>query len=452
MPFLVLIFLILMVVVGYFAQLNPERVTFLVTRDQSYDISLTALILFSVAAGGLLVMITSGVRQTKALYLNWTYRKQQKKITQVEDTHKAGVNAFLSKRYKEAIEKFEKVLTMNPNHVNTLLRLGEIYRSQKKYPEAIQLHRRAKMADNQNTEVLLQLACDLEAARAKDEAVLVLKEIVHRDESNLTALIHLRDIYVRLSSWEEAHAIQEKIVKLPLSDEMRAAEQATLMGIKFEKGIVLLGRNQTDPARKAFKSAIKMNKHFLPAYVSLGEVYVKEGRIAPAMTFFEKGYEITQNLILLHRLEELCLELGQPDRILQAYQKALSKNPTSMALKFYLGKLYYRLEMVDEASDLLYEIEGQVHHFPDLHKILGNLYLRRGEFRQAAEAFRKGLDLKTAVVVPYYCSLCDYQTTRWSGRCAKCGQWNSYETTPLITDKEQKREIVPVSLSSLQDY
>lgn len=439
MRFLILLFLILIAIIGYFSQLNPDRIAFFVTPNKAVELSLTALILFSIAVGGMLVMIAVGVRQTRALYFNWTYRRRQKKEASSEKFYKEGVNAFLAKRYKDAVALFQKVLDINPNHVNTLLRLGKIYQSEKNIHEAIRLHRKARLADDQSTEVLFGLAQNLDAAHQSDEAVGILKEMITLDETNLTALMRLREIYMRLSRWEDAHFIGEKILKLPLSDENREREQTAFLGIKFEKGMISLKQNQIEPARRSFKSAIKMNKNFLPAYIGLGETYVKASRMESALTLFEKGYDMTKNLILLHRLEALCLEMGQPDRILQAYQKALAKDPRHIALKFYLGKLYYRLEMIDEAFDLLSEIEGQVEYFPDLHKILGNLYFRRGDYFLAAERFRKGLALKTVVIVPYYCPLCDYHSPIWSGRCARCSQWGSYEAIPLMIQKGQKR-------------
>jgi lipopolysaccharide biosynthesis regulator YciM len=396
-------------------------------------------------------MIASGVRQTRALYLNWTYRKRQKKEEQMENAYKEGVNAALAQRTRQAISQFQKVLAIQPNHLNALLRLGEMHRAEKNLPEAIRLHRQARLSDDKNLEALLQLAKDFEAAGQWEEALASLTEMVNRDETHFVGLTAQRDIYVRLSRWEAAHAISEKILKLSLSEEMRQAEQALFLGIKCERGTYLLEQHQTEAARRSFKSAIKIDKKFLPAYWGLVTAYLKEARIESAMTLLEKGYDITQNLILLHRLEELCLEQGQPDRILQAYQKVLARSPDNLVLKFFLGKLYYRLEMVDEAFDLLSEVEESVSYFPDLYKILGNLYLRRGESLWAAEAFSKALRLKNVVMVPYSCLQCDYQTTCWSGRCVRCGQWNSYDATPVMVEKEQKKErgAEEVSLSPL---
>ena len=448
MRFVIFLFLVLIAIIGYFSQLNPNRVVFFLTPNKSIDLSLTALILFSISIGGLLVMIVVGVRQTRALYLNWTYRRREKKEASLEKFYKEGVNAFLAKRHKDAISLFQKVLDVNPNHVKTLIHLGKIHQFEKNLHEAIRLYRKARLADDQNMEVLLGLSKNLSMAHQSDEAIAILKEIIGIDDTNLTALVRLREIYIGLIRWEDAHFVQEKIVKLSPADEHRQKEQVMLLGIKFEKGMASLKQNQIESARQSFKSAIKINKGFLPCYIGLGEIYIKAERMESALTLFEKGYDMIKNIILLHHLETLCLEMGRPDRILHAYQKALAKDPNHIALKFYLGKLYYRLEMIDEAFDLLSEIEGQVEYFPDLHKILGNLYLRRGDSFMAAETFRKGLEsqgssrLKTAVIVPYYCPLCDYHTPTWQGRCARCGQWNSYEAIPFMVQKEQNKSSV----------
>jgi lipopolysaccharide biosynthesis regulator YciM len=113
----------------------------------------------------------------------------------------------------------------------------------------------------------------------------------------------------------------------------------------------------------------------------------------------------------------------------------MARDPGNPVLQFYLGKLYYRLEMIDEAMELLSTIDTSNTRFPDLHKLLGNLYLRRGDKQAAVEEFKKALDLRKRVLVPYYCPQCDYHTTEWSGRCPRCEQWNTFLASPIITPR-----------------
>jgi tetratricopeptide (TPR) repeat protein len=242
-----------------------------------------------------------------------------------------------------------------------------------------------------------------------------------------------------LERWEEAHDLQEGILRLTLSEKEAKEELTLLLGLKYELGQHVTERGMTDKARRYFKEAIKLDRNFLPAYVGLGMAQVREGRMKDAGELWEKAYWITSNVILLHRLEDLYLEMGEPEKILRIYHEALIRDPKNQILKFYLGKLYYRLEMVDDAFEALSGIDPTDPKFPDLHKILGNLYIRKGDLTAAVEEFKKSLNLRKRVLVPYYCPVCDYHTNEWSGRCARCGRWNTYEASPIMGEQSSSK-------------
>lgn len=424
-----------MAAAGYFATLNTGSVVFHVARETSFDLSITALILFSTALGGVLVIASFGLREIKNLFMNWKETRRKKRNAQVEAYYTDGVNAYLAKRYRDAASLFKKILSINPNHYNTLLRLGKIHRIERNFNEAIRLHRKARNQDDQNVGVLLALSHDLEDAERFEEAMQFLNEVIELDNTNLTALARLRDLSMRLRQWEEAHALQEKILKLHLSDEDKKGEQSTLLGIKYECGKQLLKKGDASAARRYFKSAIKQDKTFIPAHIGLGDTHFSEEKTKVAAALLEKSYEMTGDLILLLRLEDFFIETGEPERILKIYHEAIKKNRHDIVLKFYLGKLYYRLEMIDDAFDTLTDLESQVESFPDLYKIIGNIHVRRGDLAFAIEAFKKGLKLKNQVMVPFYCPRCDFHTMEWSGRCGRCRQWNTYVATPILVDK-----------------
>ena len=87
---------------------------------------------------------------------------------------------------------------------------------------------------------------------------------------------------------------------------------------------------------------MKRDKAFLPAYIGLSEILIHEGKTKNAAEILEKVYGRTGNIILLHRLKELYLEMGEPSEIIRVYQEAAQRHPQDPALKFYLGKLYHR--------------------------------------------------------------------------------------------------------------
>ncbi len=439
MRFFVFLLLILFGIIGYLAILNQGKVTLFLPREVVWDVPIVAFLFFSMAFGGLIVILGVGIRETKNLFSNWRFSRHQKKEERVQELYAEAVNALLAKRYRDSLTLFQKILGLNPNHVNSLLRLGNIHRIEKNYAEAIRLHRKAKNLDEKNREILLALGRDYELSERHEEAIQCLRDVLKLDGGNLTALFYLRDLLVRLERWEEAHDFQEKIMNCSLKESETKRERNMFLGIKHELGRFYTKDGQGEKGRKFFKGAIKMDPSFLPPTIGLAELLLKEKKDQEAAELLEKSFQSTGNIILLHRLEKLYLDLNSPERIIRIYQDAVQRDPNNKILRFYMGKLYYRLEMVDDSFDILAELESADERFPDLHKILGNLYVRRGQLDMAVEEFKKALNLRKMVVIPYFCPLCDFHTADWAGRCQRCGEWNSYIATPILNQRKKEQ-------------
>jgi lipopolysaccharide biosynthesis regulator YciM len=152
-----------------------------------------------------------------------------------------------------------------------------------------------------------------------------------------------------------------------------------------------------------------------------------EGDSEEAVNLIEKSYENTHATILLARLEDLLISLGEPSRLIRIYKNSISKKPTDPVTKFFLGKLFYRLEMVDDAFETLAGIDTGGVFYPELHQVLGNLYMRKKQPEKAVQEFKKAVDIKLSLRLPYCCTQCGLTADEWSGRCPDCKHWSTYQ-------------------------
>lgn len=432
--FLSLGFVILTVCVAWLVYLNPGHTVLKLAPDLFVDVPTVALVLLSMALGGFLAVVSAGFAEVRHLLSGWRTTKLKKREDRIQDLLQQAVSAKALGRYDEASGLFQKILSLDPSHVGTLLRLGNIYRLQGNVTEAIRLHRKARGLKEKNIDVLLALAKDFEQIGRVEDASQILHEVQRNDGGTTTVQIQLRDLLVKLGRWEEAHSVQERILRGTLSPEELKVEQAWLDGIGYELGRERLEQGDRDRARRQFRAIVKQSPNFIPAQIGLGEISIQEGRPEEAGELWKKAFEAASSFLLLHRLEDLYLDLGEPAKIIRLFQEALERHPENSVLRFYLGKLYYRLEMVDDALDILAVLDAHVEKMPDLHKLLGNLYLRKGNTEGAVEEFKKALNLRKRVLIPYYCPICDYHTDQWSGRCPRCGHWNSFEASPIMKE------------------
>jgi lipopolysaccharide biosynthesis regulator YciM len=424
--FVTILFLALLLMIFALREFNPGTITINLLPSKSYDISKSAFFLISLSVGAGIIFILYLLRDVKRFLRGLRVQREQKKRLRIQELYTKGLNSLLAKRNSEAAGFFQKVLAIDPNHVDTLLRMGISQLREKNPQEAILLHQKAMSLDRNNQEVMFSLAADYEEAKRYDDALKVYQEILAKDSSNLTALIRMRDLYQRLSHWQELYETQRQLLTNPLSPAEQEVEHRKLVGFKYEFGRSLLEAGDMERAKKIFRGVIKLDKDFIPAYLGLGEVFFEENKVKEAAELWEKAYKMTLSLLLLHRLEDLYLRQGEPGKAIELYKQAVTWRPQDISLKFFLGKLFYRLEMVDEAFDILSSVDWGDKEFPDVHKLLGNIYLRRGSLGLAASEFKKALGFKKQIIIPYVCSNCELRTTAWSGRCPNCGKWNTF--------------------------
>ena len=225
-------------------------------------------------------------------------QREQKKRSKIQELYTKGLNALLAKRGPEAITFFQRVLNLDPNHVDTLLRMGITQLRQKNVQEAIRLHLKAWNLESNNQEVMFSLSADYEEAKRFDEAIKMYREILRKDPSNITTLIRLRDLYHRLNQWEELIETQARLLANPLGAQELEVEHRKLIGFKYELGRSQLEAGDLERAKKVFRGVIKLDKDFVPAYLGLGEVYLEEGKQKEAGQLWEKSYKLTSSVLL----------------------------------------------------------------------------------------------------------------------------------------------------------
>ena len=424
----------------YFEALNPEPVVLKVSQDTQYEISKMGLVALAFAAGVAVVVLMVFVEDIRRGLVRWKRRRHEKREARIQTLLAQGHQAVMAMRTREAQEIFQKVLEQDPGNVDALIHLGTLKRRGRHVREATTLHQQAWRLQG-NLEALQALLADYEAAGRWEDALRLLDEALQRDPDNPGVLLKKREILERLGRWEEALEVQETLLKGPLAQEDPEAEQRRAAGYRTEAGYAHLSQGDLERAQRAFKSVLKTRKDFAPAYLGLAEAALREGNPREAQDVLERGFRATHNPILLERLETLCLEEGDPSPAILAYRDALARSPKNPLLALQLAKLYYRLEMIDDAFEILSETDAAGSAAPDWHRLLGQLHLRREAPELAVQEFLQALRWIGEQARPYRCAACGHGASRWTARCSRCGAWDRIQLDPAVPTWEgQHRE------------
>jgi len=422
-----LLIVLALLALAYFATLNMQPITLTLAPRTIYEMPKIALILLSSAVGAAVMLFVFFVRDTKRFIHNRQYQHKQKRDLRVQELYSRALNAILADSEEEARAALEEILKDEPGHLDAILRLGDIAAGNKDYSKAITYYKKAKDIEPQNLEALFSLVRVMEKANRLSDSRMYLDEILDIDPDNLSALSMKRDFLERNDAWDEVIGLQKAIIKAEHDEKDRKRGQAVLLGYKYEQGRYCLESGEYEKAKKAFRTLLRLDKNFVPAYLGLAEVMLRAGQTEEAAGFLEKGFEQTLSLIILARIEDLFLSLGEPARLIKLYKNSLSRSPQNQTLRFFLGKLYYRLEMLDDAFDALLTLDSSGAAYPELHQLLGNIYLRHQQWAKAVEEFKRVIEMKKPFTLPYCCEICGYLSQEWTGRCSNCKSWNSYQ-------------------------
>lgn len=422
-----LIIVVFLVGLAYFATLNKEPVTLTISPKTIYEMPKIVLILLSSAAGIALTLVIFFIRDTKRFIHSRQYQRKQKRDLKVQELYSKALNAILADNEDEARAALEEILKEEPGHLDAILRLGDISAENEDYNRAISYYKKAEEIRPHNLEVLFSLVRVMEKANRVPDARMYLDEILDLDPDNLTALYMKRSFMEKKDEWDEIIYLQKTIIKIEHTEKYREREQKHLLGYKYEQGRYSLENGQYEKAKKTFRTIIRLDRNFIPAYLGLAEVMLREGETEDAISFLERTLEQTFSMIILARIEDLLINLGEPARLIRLYKSALSRSPQNQTLSFFMGKLYYRLEMIDDAFDTLATVDSSGAPYPELHHLLADIYVRRQQWDKAVEEFKKVIDMRKPFRLPYCCDECGYNSQGWTGRCSNCKSWNTYQ-------------------------
>ncbi len=388
------------------------------------------LAILVVSGISMLVPLLFGLlRDLRRMFSGLTARRKVRSQQEAEERYLLGIESRLNGREERALEHFEAVLAIEPNHFQGLMKAGEVLCSMRRYAEAIEYHRRASRAKESDLRPLYALVSDYEESGATENAKAILNRIITQNpKKSLAAYMKFRDILMIEAAWDKAWEIQQRIENL-LREMSRStkSEKKYHLGIRYMLAQRLVEQGREREAIGILRRLARTEPTFVPAHLRLGKALIAIGQPEEAVDVWEQGYQATSHPIFLTSIENYYLHMEQPRRAIEALQSSIVKSKKDIIPRFFLGKLYYRLEMIDEALEQFSKLKGHVTYFPALHYYLAKTMERHGNYRDALRELETVLRQAEVLKVEYACATCSRKFPDWVDHCSRCGEWNSVQ-------------------------
>src|SRR5437867_9346457 len=251
---------------------NQQTLDSTIRLGHGIEVPVWFALLLASAVSMLVPLLFGVLRDLRRMLGDLTARRQARSLQEAEERYLQGIESMLNGREEKALEHFDAVLAIDPNHFEALLKGGEVLRALRRYGEAIEYHRRASRVKEEDLHPLYSLVSDYEESGALENAKGVLNRIIELNpKRSLAASRKYRAICVSEGAWEKAWEIQQRIED-QLSDmgRSRKSEKKYHLGIRY-----MLARNLTDAGKPreavgTLRRLVGMEPAFVPAHLALG--------------------------------------------------------------------------------------------------------------------------------------------------------------------------------------
>ncbi len=422
--------ILILSLLGYLTYLNHEiSTTIFLVKGKPLSTSLPAVIIISFASGALIVFLASLVRDLLQGWKELRTERKAKKRKSLQVEIERGLNSLSKGDLEKAKIHLTNALKIDPENLSIYSQLSEIHASEGHLEAAIEALERALAIDPQNTKMISKKARLYREMGNMKLATELLEQVRTIDPENQTILAELRDLYVQQKRWEEALALQAKVVRAVSKGADASREEGAYVGFKYEyaQSLTTDGSDESlEKALKLCKEVVRQQKEFQPAYLLLGNIYQKQKRWAEAGKILGRGFRVSRNVIFLHHLEDLYLRRDDRKTLLKIYRRILENNPNNPVISFLYSRLCLKLNMPDEAMDELVEISKREKDIPAIHGLMAEVFVHKGQLGKAVREYKKTTELTGSLQLPFFCRSCRRESLEWIARCPSCHQWNTY--------------------------
>ena len=298
------------------------------------------------------------------------------------------------KRYVEALQNAENRLNYN----DAILRLADCYYVDKEYATAISYYQRAIDNNNPNTDyAYFQKGVVRDFQNKSDEAIEALEVVISRYNRSRyydDAIYKKAQIQLEGNRYREAIQGFTRIIE--------RLDQSPFIPYAYEsRALAYFNLNELEKAEEDYKAILNeyvTSRVAKSALLGLQNTLNLSGKVLEFDQYLTKYRKANPDNKSLETIELDAAKnkyFGQAYEAaigaLEDYEKNYEESPLRHQAKFYRAESYYRLNNVEKALELYYELdrESQVNDMDVVFQRIGALQLKSGDFQEAANYYAR---------------------------------------------------------------
>ncbi len=400
---------------------NPVTVQLRFFQKGPVEIPLYMVMFGAFVLGALFVYVLLLLQGVRGVLLGRREKRIRKRDERSDAYRQEAMKRLRLGDLEKAKSLLEKATQLSPDNLEIYLDLADVLLEGKQYQEASDRYHHVFSMEPENIRGILGIAASSEGRGNFSEAEFYYGRVLEMEKGNPVALRALFAAQKAQKKWQDAMETL-RILKKEGHVSAEGFDNA-LAVLWYEQGMKHEESGDLKGSISSFEKSLKEKSEFLPALLSLGEAYIRDGSPDRAVKIWENALLEKFQLPLARALENYLIEHEGEKALIQFYKKASSRNEFARLL---LAKLYLRLDRVEEAET---EISGMpdVEASPSALIILAEIEKKRLNEALANQHYRLAMELLHHQLQAYRCHTCNTSHDKWMPQCRGCGARDTLE-------------------------
>ena len=292
-----------------------------------------------------------------------------------------GISAVQLGKLDQAVQAFEKMISLNPNDASSYYNLGNALKDQGKLEEAIQCYNNA-------------LAIKPDYEEALNNVVVALKT---KGKSGEQRLIKIIETYNKAQSLKTENAVAQFRIAAELQkqgkleDAIKVYHKALAMKPDYADaysniGVALVDQGKPEEAIEAFRKTLAIKPDHAEAYLNIGYALKHQGQLEEAIKSYNKALAIKPDYADAYNNIGVALaDQGKPEEAIEACKKALAIKPNDAEAFLNMGNALKDQGQLKEAIRAYNNALAIKPDYAEAHHNASYAYLALKDFEQGFE-------------------------------------------------------------------
>ena len=253
-----------------------------------------------------------------------------KKNKTLKETFVVALESYKKKDYKNAEICCYKILSIDPNHFDSISMLATLSAINGNFDKAVELLRKAIEIEPKNTVAINNLGTAYQKLGQLKEAVNYYQKVLQINPKHANANYNLGIVFYKLNELKKAKSYLKKTTDI----------QNNYALAFFGLANVHVDLKEYNDAVRCYQKAIEINPNLVGAHNNLGLVFRGLNDFQNSINCYQKAIQIQPNHTgAHHNLSQAYKESGQFDKAIKSHLAAIKYEPENLAHYNFLSEL-----------------------------------------------------------------------------------------------------------------